>query len=420
MSEVKRVGLGRTTFATFIGTVLEQHDFTIYAHLSPIIVPLCFPHMDSAASRMHLLATFAFGYLFRPIGGLVFGHFGDKFGRKKPMVISIILMSFPTLALACLPTYAQVGALSGFVLYLCRSIQSISVGGELAGASTILLENAPLQRKSLFSSIQGMAFWSGSMIGAVSAWFFTQPFMPSWGWRISFSIGSFIAIVGFYMRKNAVETPEFLVVIEQKKVLKSPILATLRKDWRSHLCWIGLTYVGIYAYMILYVPMIMKNNFGYSVSESLVVTICFMSLILVCLPIFGLLADRFGAKKVMSLGIFLVALIMPFSLRAMSFATPSYFFLFHGLACIAFAAQAAPNSTIGKYMYPTERRYSGSSFGLGVAALFVMAFGPRILESLTFNVGGFWGPVLYITCLQIAAFLAMTFAPSFLKTKSSS
>jgi MFS family permease len=308
--------------------------------------------------------------------------------------------------------------LSGFVLYLCRSVQSISVGGELAGASTILLENAPLHRKSLFSAIQGMAFWSGSLLGAVSAWVFTQSFMPSWGWRISFSIGSFIALIGFYMRRNAVETPEFMLAIKQKKVLKSPILATLKKDWRAHLCWIGLTYVGIYAYMILYVPMIMKNNFGYSVSESLVVTICFMSLILVCLPIFGLLADRFGAKRVMSLGIFIVPIIMPFSLRAMSFTTPSYFFLFHGLACIAFAAQAAPNSTIAKYMYPTERRYSGSSFGLGVAALLVMAFGPRILESLTFNVGGFWGPVLYITCLQIGAFLGMIFAPNFLNQKA--
>ena len=415
MSEVKRVGLGRTTFATFIGTVLEQHDFTIYAHLLPVIVPLCFPHMDSATSRIHMLATFSFGYFFRPIGGVIFGHFGDKFGRKKPMVVSIILMSFPTLALACLPTYAQVGALSGFVLYLCRSIQSISVGGEIAGACAIILENAPLKRKSLFSSIQGMAFWSGSILGAVSAWVFTQSFMPSWGWRISFSIGSFIAIVGFYMRRKAVETPEFQIIAAQKKTLKFPIRETLKYDWRAHLCWIGLTYVGVYSYMILYVPMIMKSNFGYNVSESLLVSICFMSLVLILLPLFGLLGDRFGAKKVMGSGILLVALIMPFSLRAMSFATPFYFFLFHGLACVAFTAQIAPNGRIAQYMYPTERRYSGSSFGLGMAVVLVAGFGPFVLDKLRLNMGCFWGPVLYITCLQIAAFLGMIFAPSFLK-----
>jgi MFS family permease len=415
MSSSKSSGLGRTTFATFVGTVLEQHDFTIYAHLSPVIIPLCFPYTDQATSRMHLLLTFAFGYLFRPIGGLLFGHFGDKFGRKKPMIVSIVLMSVPTIALALLPTYAQIGVASGMILYICRSIQSLSVGGELAGACAIILENAPLHRKSFFSSIQGMAFWSGSILGAISAWVFTQPFMPAWGWRIAFSIGSFIAFIGFYMRKNAVETPEFRLVVEQRKVLKSPIFETLKKDWRSHLCWIGLTYVGVYAYMILYVPMIMKSNFGYSVSESLVVTICFMSLILACLPMFGLLGDRFGPKKIMVPGILLVALIMPFSLRAMSFSTPGYFFLFHGFACVAFAAQIGPNSSISQYMYPTERRYSGSSFGLGMAVLLVMGFGPGILERLTLNIGGFWGPSVYITCLQLAALIAVYFAPSFLK-----
>jgi MFS transporter, MHS family, proline/betaine transporter len=408
-------GLRRTTLATFIGTILEHQDFIIFGHLLPLIVPLCFPYEDLSSARMRGIFGFALGYLFRPLGGLAFGHFGDKFGRKKPMVFSILLMSVPTLMLAFLPSYAQIGAASGFILYLCRSVQSVSVGGEFSASGTIIIENAPLNRKNLFSSISAVAVFSGAILGAVSGWFFTQPFMPSWGWRICFLIGSLIAITGFYMRRKAIETPEFELVIKHNKILKSPVIDTLKKDWRSHICWIGITYVGIYVYMVVYVPTIMKSNFGYSISESLLVTICFMSLVLLFLPVFGLLADKIGTKKVMSSGVVLVGVIMPISLGGLKFDTPFYFFLFYGLACVAFAAQAAPMTRVAQYMYPTERRYSGSSFGLGLGTAIIGGIGPIVLTILKEKTNNIYGPSIYIIFLQFFALLSLYFAPSFLK-----
>lgn len=413
-----KLRLKRTNVATLIGTILEQHDFIIYAHLLPVVSALCFsPHDLASVTVQKGFLSFAIGYVFRPLGGLVFGHFGDKFGRKGALIVSISLMSIPTFLIGVLPGYAQIGVASGLILYLLRGLQSFSVGGELSGAGVVVLENAPLHRKYFYASVLHGAAFSGGLLGALSGFFFTQPFMPIWAWRMAFILGSMIAFIGFYLRSKAVETPEFALVLEQKKVLKSPVIATLKKDWFSHICYVGMvaSSSGVNSYMIVYTPMIMKTKFGYSVSESLIVTICFYGLILSTLPFFGLLADRIGGKRVIATGNFFVALIVPFALRATEFKTPDYFFLFQALACVAFAIECAPLSVITKYMYPTERRYSGSSFGLGLGAAVVGGFTPLALSYLQSQTGGFWGPSIFIMFCQVAALLGLYFAPSFLK-----
>jgi MHS family proline/betaine transporter-like MFS transporter len=416
MSNTK--SLRRTNIATLIGTVLEQHDFIVYAHLLPIVSASCFFSGDSASTSVHKgFLSFAVGYLFRPLGGLIFGHFGDRFGRKGAMIVSISLMSIPTFMIGVLPGYSQIGIASGLILYILRGLQSFSVGGELSGAGTVLVENASLNRKYFAASVLHMAAFSGGMFGAISGFFFTRPFMPSWGWRLAFLFGSLIAFVGLYLRSKAVETPEFALILQQKKVLKSPVIDTLKKDWFSHICYVGMvaSSSGVNSYIIVYIPMIMKTKFGYDVSGSLLVTICFYGLILFSLPFFGLLADKVGGKKVIATGNVLVALIVPFAMRAMEFDTPGYFFLFQGMACVAFATECAPLSIITKYMYPTERRYSGSSFGLGLGAAIVGGFTPLALSFLQKQSGTFWGPSIFIICCQIFALLGLYFAPSFLK-----
>jgi MHS family proline/betaine transporter-like MFS transporter len=417
MSHLDTKGIRRTTFGTFIGTALEQHDFAIYTHLLVIIAPLCFPAEDAMGIRMKGFFSFALGSLFRPFGGLLFGHIGDRFGRKKALLISISLMSVPTLLIGSLPGYAQIGAASGFLLYFYRSLQSISIGGELAGSGTILAENAPLNRKYLYCSFSSVAFWIGGILGAISGWFFIRPFMPVWGWRISFFLGSFIALVGIYIRSKGVETPEFALVVEQNKILKFPFLETLKKDWRSHICYTGMMLGAgnISSILMLYVPMIMRNHFGYSVSDALMITIFFMSIMVISYPLSGLLADRMGGKKLMVFAIVLVAGLMSFVHRAAEFHSPFYLFLCQGLACMVYTAQVAPMNVISKYMYPTERRYSGSSFGQGIGAALGSGCAPLILTFLKNQTDGFWGPCLYVICTQCIALLCLYFAPNFLK-----
>jgi MFS transporter, MHS family, proline/betaine transporter len=417
MSNLDTKGIRRTTFGTFIGTALEQHDFAIYTHLLVIIAPLCFPAEDAMGIRMKGFFAFALGSLFRPFGGLLFGHIGDRFGRKKALLISISLMSLPTLLIGSLPGYAQIGAASGFLLYFYRSLQSISIGGELAGSGTILAENAPLNRKYFYCSFSSVAFWIGGILGAMSGWFFIRPFMPVWGWRISFFLGSFIALIGIYIRSKGVETPEFALVVEQKKILKFPFVETLKKDWRSHCCYIGMILGcgNVSSTLMLYVPMVVTSNFGYSVSDSLVITICLMSLIALSLPISGFIADRIGGKKLMVFGIISIAVLMSFVHKAIASKSIFHLLLFQALACIVLTAQVVPMNVITKYMYPTERRYSGSSFGQGLGVALGSGCAPLILTFLKNQTDGFWGPCLYVICTQCAALLGLYFAPSFLK-----
>ncbi len=415
MSDVK--GIRRTTFGTFIGTALEQHDFAVYTHLLVVITPLCFPSDDVMSAQMKGFFAFALGFLLRPFGGLLFGHIGDRLGRKKALLVSISLMSIPTLLIGSLPGYAQVGALSGFLLYFYRALQSISIGGELAGSGTLFAENAPLNRKYFYCSFSSVAFWVGGILGAMSGWFFIRPFMPSWGWRLAFFFGSCIALVGIYIRAKGAETPEFESVVKQNKILKFPFLETLKKDWRAHVCYVGMILGAgnISSILMIYVPMIMRNNFGYSVSDCLVITICFMSTMVISYPLSGLLADRIGGKKLMVLGIVFAAILMSFVHRSAELSSPFYLFLFQGLACVVFTAQVAPMNVITKYMYPTERRSSGSSFGQGIGAAIGPGFAPLALTFLKHQTGSFWGPCVYVICTQCAALLGLYFAPNFLK-----
>jgi MHS family proline/betaine transporter-like MFS transporter len=412
----------RTTLGTFIGTALEQHDFVIYTHLLVVITPLCFPSEDVMSLRMKGFFAFALGYLFRPFGALLFGHVGDRFGRKKALLISISLMAIPTLLIGSIPGYAQIGAASGFLLYFYRALQSVSIGGELAGSGTILAENAPSHRKYLYCSLGSLAFWIGGILGAMSAWLFIRPFMPVWGWRLAFFCGSFIALAGVYVRSKGVETPEFDLAVRENKILKFPFLHTLKKDWRSHVCYIGMMLGcgNISSTLMLYIPMVMRNHFGYSVSESLVITICFMTLIALSLPLSGMIADRIGGGKLMVFGITLVSVLTVLVHSSTELNSPFYLFLFQSLACVVFTAQVVPMNVITKYMYPTERRYSGSSFAQGLGVILGAGFTPLILAFLKNQTGGFWGPSIYIICCQIAALFGLYFAPSFLKTKSSS
>jgi MFS transporter, MHS family, proline/betaine transporter len=407
-----RKDLRRTGIATLVGTFLEQHDFVVYAHLLPVLTA---SFLGPESTSTHVFLVFAVGYLCRPLGGLFFGHFGDRFGRKGAMLFSISIMSIPTLIVGVLPTYAQIGVAAGVILYLCRALQSISVSGEVAGAAIIMIENAPPGRKCFAVSVFSSVFYAGGVVGALSGWIFTQPFMPSWAWRFAFLIGSLIALVGFYFRSKALETPEFELILKQNKVSKTPVLETLKKDWTSHLCYIGL--VGssscVYSYIIAYVPRVMKSNFGYSVNQSLVVSICFTSVLVALIPLSGFISDKIGPRKVIAFGNVLVTLLLPFALRAMEFDTPGYFFLFQALACVAFAIQQGPISSVNKYMYPTERRYSGSAFGQGLGTAIIGGFTPLIMDFLQRKMGGFWGPSTFIIYCQLGALLGVYFAPNF-------
>jgi MFS transporter, MHS family, proline/betaine transporter len=416
---VSRLLIRRTNFATLVGTILEQYDMVIYVHLLPIIAPLCFaPVVGGKSILLQGFFSFAMGYILRPLGGVIFGHLGDRLGRKRALLIAIACMSVPTFLIGVLPGYAQIGALSGVVLYLARSVQSLSVVGELASSAIIIVENASIKRKNFFSCLWSASFFMGGVLGGVSGWIFTQPFMPSWSWRLAFFFGAFIALVGFYMRTKAVETADFQLLVEQKKILRLPVLETLKKDYRSHCCYIGMigNIVSVYTYIVVIGPMIMRGSFKFNVHETLEVTIISTVITIVAIMIFGFMADFVGKKKVFVLGLILVSIFIPLAFKAADAGSLRSFLTFHFLSAFGVGVVNSTYALLSKSMYPTERRCSGSSLAEGVGAALFGSIAPFAFTLLKVKVGGsYLGPALYLWSCALLGTIAVYFAPSFLK-----
>ncbi len=418
-----RAGVRRTTFATLIGTVLEQYDMVIYIHLIPVIAPLCFaPSTDGGQSiLLQGFFSFAMGYLLRPIGGILFGHLGDRFGRKRALLVAIGCMSVPTFIIGALPSHAQIGVLSGVILYLARGVQSLSVVGELASSAIITVENAPLSRKNFFSCLWSASFFMGGVLGGVSGWFFTQSFMPSWSWRLAFFLGAFIAVVGLYIRVKAVETAEFQLLVEQKKLLRLPVMETLKKDWVSHLCYIGMisSVVAVYTYMVVVGPGIMRKNFHFSVHATLEVTTLATLVTVLSILIFGFIADLIGRKKVFVFGLFLISVFITLAFRESELGSLKSFLTFHFLAAFGVGVLNSTYALLSKSMYLTERRCSGSSFAEGLGAAIFAGAAPFAFAFLRVKTESAWGPSLYIYLCAFLAMVGVYFAPNFLKSESS-
>lgn len=411
--------LRRSTFTAVVGTLLDNYDLVLFAHLLSVISVTFFPSGDTADKAA--LWLYALGFAFRPLGGVIFGHLSDRFGRGKGMIISMMLMSVPTLTIALLPGYESIGMAAVVIICLCRLMQSFCFGAEFPQAMTVMVENASASRKGLGSSLEGFALYTGAIFGAVSAWFFTQPFMPYWAWRLAFILGSFIAVFGLYMRLRVAETPDFELAVKENRILKFPLLETLKKDWFSHICYAGIAsgWSVIYSNTIVYGPHTARKVFGFDTNTALKMTVLVMGVSVLCFPLFGMLADKIGPRKVIAGGIVSSCLAVIMSFRAADACDLYSFILFQLLASVCFAAQAAPSSVVTKYMYPTERRCSGVSFASGIAAACFGGFSPVILDKLKDLTGGFWGPSYWAIACQICSLLGLYFAPSLLKRKNS-
>jgi MHS family proline/betaine transporter-like MFS transporter len=411
----------RTNFATLVGTILEQYDMVIYVHLLPIIAPLCFAPLEGGKNvLLQGFLSFAMGYMLRPMGGIVFGHLGDRLGRKRALLVAIACMSIPTFIIGILPSYAQIGALSGIILYSARSVQSLSVVGELASSAIIIVENAPLKHRNFFSCLWSASFFMGGVLGGISGWIFTQPFMPSWSWRIAFFLGAFIALVGLYMRLKAVETADFQLLVEQKKLLRFPVLESLKKDLHSHFCYIGMiaNVVSVYTYIVVIGPMIMRGNFNFNVHETLEVTIFSTLIIVVSVMVFGFIADFIGKKKVFGFGLTLVSIFIPLAFNAADAGSLKSFLVFHALSAFGVGVLNSTYALLSKSMYPTERRCSGSSLAEGLGAALFGSIAPFAFTLLKGKIGSsYLGPSLYLWLCALFGMISVYFAPNFLSNK---
>ena len=409
--------------ASMVGTAIEFYDFYAYgtaaANYFPKVVfgDTTNPTVALLASRL----TFAIAFIARPLGSLVFGHFGDRMGRKTTLVVSLLTMGIATFLIGCLPTYNQWGVAAVAVLCLCRFVQGIGLGGEWSGAALVATENAPEDKRALYGSFPELGAPIGFFLSN-GTYFLLETFndndaMLAWGWRVPFLLSSILVIVGLVVRVQMEETPIFRMAQEQKKVVKSPLTEVFKKSWKEVIqatFLVAVTYTLFYTLATWSLAWGTKTveqgggNLGFSNREYLLMLMIAVCVFAAFIIISCVNADKFGRKRVIVISsccLVAFALLFPFLLDPAvvgqrNFATNLLFL------CIGFALMGTAFGPIGAFLpelFDANVRYSGSGIGYNLAAIVGAAFVPTIATWLSHHWGvhsvGLYLGVMALCCL---------------------
>jgi len=358
--------LNKTTLAIVIGNALEYYDFMLYGFFATILAPLFFPHENPTLSLIASMASYGVGFLARPLGGLFFGHLGDRWGRKNTFSLSLLLVTIPTLCIGLLPSYQQIGIWAPILLVMCRLLLGFCLGGETSGAMTYMIEHTSPHHKDKSSAWLVASCYAGTLLGTLLGSLFTLPFMPSWGWRLTFIAGSFITIIGYYIRRRLHESPEFLSIKKEGSILDLPLKSLLKNEKLNLFYSAGLSSAVIVPFItiFIYLNSLMTKNLHFPASQVLLFNALLMLLWMGLLLLAGALAQRFGRHLIMTTGAIGMGLVaMPLFLMIGS--TPSFAtVLTTQLVLSIFAcAYSAPTSAFLVSLFPINQRYSGIAFG---------------------------------------------------------
>ena len=409
--------------ASMVGTAIEFYDFYAYGTAAANYFPKVF-FGDTTNPTVALLAsllTFAIAFIARPLGSLVFGHFGDRMGRKTTLVVSLLTMGIATFLIGCLPTYNQWGVAAVAVLCLCRFVQGIGLGGEWSGAALVATENAPEDKRALYGSFPELGAPIGFFLSNGS-YFLLETFndndaMLAWGWRVPFLLSSILVIVGLVVRVQMEETPIFRMAQEQKKVVKSPLTEVFKKSWKEVIqatFLVAVTYTLFYTLATWSLAWGTKTveqgggNLGFTNQEYLLMLMIAVCVFAAFIVISCVNADKFGRKRVIIISsccLIAFALLFPFLLDPAvvgqrNFATNLLFL------CIGFALMGTAFGPIGAFLpelFDANVRYSGSGIGYNLAAIVGAAFVPTIATWLSHHWGvhsvGLYLGVMALCCL---------------------
>jgi MHS family shikimate/dehydroshikimate transporter-like MFS transporter len=392
--------LRRVVLSSIVGTAVEWYDFFIYATATALVFnKLFFPSSVASVSTIVSFATYAVGFFARPVGAAIFGHFGDRNGRKAMLSATILIMGVGTFLIGLMPTYADIGVAAPTLLVVLRLLQGIGLGGEWGGAVLMVVENAPTRDRGLFGSLVQL----GNPIGVLAAVgvFAVVSDLPdrelmSWGWRIPFLISIFLVGVGLYIRLSLVETPPFRQLASRKDVAAIPIMEILTKHRRAFFTAIGLKISEIAYFSIASVFVISYATGRLGLPRGPILHSVQMSaaVALVAIPVFGWLSDRLG-RRTMFIGSCLFSIAFAFPMFWLLDTKDPAIITLTVVVAITFGQMVGFSVGAPWYseLFPTRLRYSGASLGFQIGAALSGGLTPVVAASLLAWSGGATWPI---------------------------
>lgn len=408
LTHEQQKNLRRVVISSVLGAVIEWYDFFLYGVVAGLFFnQLYFPEFDPRIGTMLAFATFAVGFVARPLGGIIFGHFGDKIGRKKMLILTLEIMGTATVCIGLIPTYESIGIWAPILLILCRLAQGIGLGGEWGGAVLMSFESAPKAKRAFYASLPqiGMSIGlllSSGVIALLSAVCSPEAFL-NWGWRIAFFLSAILLIIGSYMRMTVQETKDFSEakhkVAENEN--KFPLIEVFRKYPKMVLAGMGARFMDGVSFNVfaVYSLSYLTQQHGVHRDAALASLIIASAVMTLTIPLWGQYADRLGKARIFGSCVFLLG-IVSFPAFWLLHNFPTSFFVVTMTLTVVFAifhaGQYATMASLFSECFPAEVRYSGISFVYQFTAIFASGLTPMIATALTgWNGGQPWYLCIY-------------------------
>ncbi len=415
ITDKKKTSMRKVIVSGMLGNGLEWYDFALYAQMSFIISELFFPGTNEAAKLLATFGVFAVGFLFRPLGAVLFGYIGDRYGRRQALVIAILMMAIPTGCIGLLPTYAQIGIWAPILLTLIRILQGLSLGGEFSGCITYIVEHSPPKHRGIAGSASMVSLILGFLLGSFVALLFVKILSPedfrTWGWRVPFLLGVVVGLIGLYIRTSCDESPAFEEAKAKGHISDTPVRTTFFK-YPGTLLKTFVLYITVtmpFYFASVYLLSFTNKKLGFSVDQALTINTATMIAMLIAVVISAKVSDRIGRKPILVAA----ALLMMFAIL------PLFLMLDTKIYATVLLAQVSLGIIIGIYIgpipavlvesFPTSIRYTGMSISYNLAACIFGGTAPMICEWLIGSTGTYFSIAWYIILCNILSLTALYF-----------
>lgn len=415
MAKTGGVGMKKVVISGMLGNGLEWYDYALYGHMAFIISKLFFPAADDTTKLLATFGVFAVGFIFRPLGAVMFGYIGDRYGRRASLVIAILMMAIPTGCIGILPTYEQIGIMAPILLTLIRVFQGLSLGGEFSGSIAYIVEHAPPEKRGLAGSASIasliLGFLLGSFVSLLFSWALPQEDFETWGWRIPFLLGIAIGLVGLYMRSHCSESPAYCKARDEGHLSERPLReAFTRHPWEMLQAFaIYLTVTMPFYLLSIYLITFSEKELELTSTQALSINACAMFAMLLTNQLGAWLSDRRGRRKVLTgaaltLGVAIIPLFM-----LMGSGGFTSILLAQVVFGLILGMYLGPVPAVLVELFPTSVRYTGMAISYNAAAAMFGGTAPMVCVWLIAATGTHFAIPAYVMLCCTLSLIALKF-----------